>query len=143
VPLDITDRSTATRRRAGADAAAQRATAQLTGLRAIRTNSGAIYHAIPAEGHRWIRVICGAAPGSRSAGWTVTGRGVTCPRCQQRLDERTTPTAPDGRSSLRITVVLTGLVATALNLNLQAAKRQSGGIDDASTATRCRAGIRI
>ena len=49
----------------------------ITGLRAMRTNSGDSYHAIPAEGHRWIRAICGAAPGSRSAGWIVTGRGVT------------------------------------------------------------------
>ena len=95
MPLNITDTSTATRCRAGADAAAQRP-AQLTGLRAMRTNSGASYHAIPAEGHRWVRAMCGAAPGSRSAGWTVIGRGVTCPRCQQRLDERTTPTAPAG-----------------------------------------------
>ena len=73
-----------------ADAQAQRPAAQLTGWRAMRTNSGASYHAIPAAGHRWIRAICGAAPGSRSAGWTVTGGEVTCPRCQQRLDERTT-----------------------------------------------------
>ena len=76
---------------APADAAARRPTAQLTGLCAMRTNSGASYHAIPAEGHRWIRAICGAAPGSRSAGWAVTGGEVTCPRCRRRLDERTTP----------------------------------------------------
>jgi hypothetical protein len=44
-----------------ADAAAQRPTAQLTGLRAMRTNSSASYHAVPSEGHRWIRAICGAA----------------------------------------------------------------------------------
>jgi hypothetical protein len=74
-----------------ADAVAQRPTAQLTGLRAMRTNSGANYHAVPAEGHRWIRAICGAAPGSRSAGWTATGGEITCPRCQQRIDESTTP----------------------------------------------------
>jgi hypothetical protein len=73
-----------------ADAAAQHPTARLTGLRAMRTHSGASYHAIPAGGHRWIRAICGAAPGSRSAGWTVTGGEITCPRCQQRMHERTT-----------------------------------------------------
>jgi hypothetical protein len=76
-----------------ADAATQRPAAQLTGWRAMRTNSGTSYHAIPAAGHRWIRAICGAAPGPRSAGWTVTGGEVTCPRCQQRLDERITPSA--------------------------------------------------
>ena len=73
------------------DAAAQRPAAELTGWRAMQTNSGISYHAIPEEGHRWIRATCGAAPGSRSAGWTVTGGEVTCPRCQQRLDERITP----------------------------------------------------
>ena len=84
---------------APADAAAQRPTAQLTGLRAMRTNSGASYHAIPAEGHRWIRAICGAAPGTRSAGWTVTGGEVTCPHCQRRRDEKTTPAGgPTGAS---------------------------------------------
>ena len=100
---------------APADAAAQRPAAQLTGWRAMRTNSGTSYHAIPAAGHRWIRAICGAAPGSRSAGWTVTGGEVTCPRCQQRLDERITPSAFRGRSPLRMTAASHALVATVLS----------------------------
>ena len=74
------------------NAPADAAVHHLAGLRAVRTSSGASYHAIPAEGHRWIRAICGATPGSRSAGWTVTGDEVTCPRCQQRMD------APGGRA---------------------------------------------
>jgi hypothetical protein len=64
------------------------AATQLAGFRAMRTNSGANWHAIPADGHPWIRAICGRGPGARSAGWTVTGSEVTCPRCQQRMDER-------------------------------------------------------
>jgi hypothetical protein len=35
----------------------------------------------------WIRAICGTGPGSRSAGRTVTGGGVACPRCQERMGE--------------------------------------------------------
>jgi hypothetical protein len=91
VPEDRSLRHAETSATAVVDAAAQRPAAQLTEWRAIRTNSGTSYHAIPAAGHRWIRAICGAAPGSRSAGWTVTGGEVTCPHCQQRLDERITP----------------------------------------------------
>ena len=59
----------------------------LLAFRAMRTNSGASYHALPVGGHPWIRAICGAAPGSRSAGWTVAGGEVTCPHCRQRLDD--------------------------------------------------------
>jgi hypothetical protein len=55
----------------------------LLAFRAMRTNSGTSYHALPAAGHPWIRAICGAAPGSRSAGWTVAGGEVTCPHCRQ------------------------------------------------------------
>ena len=51
----------------------------LLAFRAMRTNSGASYHALPVGGHPWIRAICGAAPGSRSAGWTVAGGEVTVP----------------------------------------------------------------
>jgi hypothetical protein len=45
--------------------------------RAMRTNSGASYHALPVGGHPWISAICGSTPGSRSAGWTVPGIEVT------------------------------------------------------------------
>ena len=55
----------------------------LLAFRAMRTNSGTSYHALPVGGHPWIRAICGAGPGSRSAGWTVAGVEVTCPRCRQ------------------------------------------------------------
>ena len=55
-------------------------------FRAMRTNSGASYHALPVSGHQWIRSLCGSAPVSRSAGGTVVGVEVTCPRCRQRLD---------------------------------------------------------
>ena len=59
---------------------------QLLTFRAMRTNSATSYHALPVGGHPWIRALCGSAPGSRSAGWTVAGVEVTCPRCRQRLD---------------------------------------------------------
>ena len=59
----------------------------LLAFRVMRTNSGTSYHALPVGGHPWIRAICGAAPGSRSAGWTVAGVEVTCPHCRQRFDD--------------------------------------------------------
>ena len=56
-------------------------------FRAKRTISGANYHAIPVGGHSWTRAVCGSGPGTRSAGWTVMGDAITCPRCQQRLKD--------------------------------------------------------
>jgi hypothetical protein len=74
----------------------------LLAFRAMRTNSGASYHALPVGGHPWIRAICGAAPGSRSAGWTVAGGEVTCPHCRQRLDDvHSTARASEPEGSLR------------------------------------------
>ena len=63
----------------------------LPAFRAMRTNSGTSYHALPVGGHPWITAICGSSPGSRSAGWTVAGVEVTCPHCRQRLNEKASP----------------------------------------------------
>ena len=59
----------------------------LLAFRAMRTNSGTSYHALPVDGHSW----CGAAPGSSSAGWTVAGGEVTCPHCRQTVARITAP----------------------------------------------------
>jgi len=57
----------------------------LAGFRAVRTNTRTSFHAVPVGGHPWIRAICGAGPGVRSAGWAVEEDEITCPRCLQLM----------------------------------------------------------